>query len=202
MLVAMRPALRTRVVASAVVLAAALGGAALLALDAARVFEVLGAYRLGAARPAGSSALQNWALISKIVGLGEGNGFLALAGVGILLGALSWWRATVALAAWPLAQLGLFLLYTDLADKHVVYLVPPLALLGGLAVGGIAVSAERLVVRRPRFSRTLTPGLVGLCATGFYLTSLATLWRADRDLARDAVERVRRDYDGFQEQAV
>jgi hypothetical protein len=209
---ALRRPPRTRPLVVAGLLGLALVALVLLALGPARVFEVLGGYRLGAQRPAGLSAGQNWSLIAKIVGAGERNGFLALAAAGLGLGLLHWPRATLALAAWPLAQLALFLVYTDLADKHVVYLVPPLALLGGLtfaaparSMGGLSASGLRSApaagsVRRI-ISGPLPTALVALAAVGIYAANLTPLWRADRDLLHDDAERAHRDYAGTEEQA-
>ena len=170
----------------------------LLALDLPRVLEVLGDYRGGAQGSLGSDAVQNLTLIRTVL-LVERSGLLALAGLGVVLG-LSCWRATtLALFAWPLAQLGLFLAYTDLADKHVVYLGPPLALLGGLGCGGTAVAISRL--RRQRAGLWGLGALVGLGALMLYGSTLPSLWRGDQALLRDDDERVRRDYAGTREQA-
>lgn len=196
--VLMRPRRDVGAVGWALVASAALTAVVLLALDPARVLEVLGGYRLGAERRPGSEAVQNWSLISKVLGV-ERVGFVLLAGAGALLGLALWPRAVLLLVAWPLAQLVVFLLYTDLADKHIVYLVPPLALLGGAALGGLAV-----VARRALQSRALRWRLGALAAAGaalVYLLTAPALWNADLALLRDADERARRDAAGTQAQA-
>jgi hypothetical protein len=212
LLAVLRPPPRARPLVMACLLSLALLGIVLLALGPTRVIEVLGGYRLGAQRPAGLSAGQNWSLIAKIVGGGERNGFLALAAAGLGLGLVHRPGPTLALAAWPLAQLALFLAYTDLADKHVVYLIPPLALLGGLtcaalarSIRGLAAAGLRSGPSVPKAGRIvrgpLPAALVALAAVGLYAANLTPLWRADRDLLHDDGERAHRDYAGTEEQA-
>lgn len=198
LLVLLRRPLRPRAVVAALGLAAGVGLAVLVALDLPRVFEVLGAYRGGAQGRLGSDAAANLALIRKLL-LAERVGFLLLPLVGLGLGLRRWPRIVAALLAWPLAQLMLFVAYTDLADKHVVYLVPPLALLGGLAVGGLAVALTEL--RSARRWGWLGVALPGLGALVLYAAFIPALWRADQALLRDEVERIRRDEAGTREQA-
>ena len=176
----------------------ALGLVSLLLLDAPRVLEVLGAYRLGAQRQSGSDALDNLTLVWKVLGA-ERPGLLALVIVGRALGARLWPRPTLALAGWLLAQLGLFLVYTDLADKHIVYLLPPLAQLGGLAGAGTVVALASLL--RSRQSGWAAAAAAGLLALGVYAALAPGLWRAGWALADDTDERARRDYAGTRAQA-
>ncbi|MDP8925028.1 MAG: glycosyltransferase family 39 protein, partial [Chloroflexota bacterium] len=108
--------------------------ATVLALGPGEVWENLGAYRAGAGHGVGSDAVMNLRLTANVIAH-ERIGFLALAAGGLVLGL---WRRPVETAAvglWGLAVLGFFALYGDLADKHIVYLVPPLALLGAIGVG-------------------------------------------------------------------
>jgi hypothetical protein len=176
----------------------AIVGMVLLALGAERVLEVLRDYRVGALRPPGSSALENWSLMTKVLG-NERPGFVVLALTGLALGLLTWRSATAVLASWPLAQCALFLAYTDLSDKHVVYLVPSLALLGGLAVAGAVTATRRGRLFGAQDLLLMTVGALG--AIVFYAWSVPALWRADRALLRDDEVRIRRDYAGTQEQA-
>jgi hypothetical protein len=198
-LAVLRRDFRLGTMVTAALLSLALAAGVLLALDVSRVAEVLGGYRLGAQRPAGSFAAQNLTLIAKGLNGVERPGFLALAALGAGLGLVYWWRATLGFLSWPLAQLATFLLYTDLADKHVVYLVPQLGLLGGLALGGLVESGRRLVVTRsPLWA---APGLVVVLGIVLYLVTLPSIWHVNRELLRDGDVKVRRDYAGTQEQA-
>ena len=171
----------------------------LLALGPLQVFDVLGSYRGGAQQSPGSHASENWALIVKTLLGTERAGFVALGVVGGLLGLFHQRAAGLALLTWLLAQLGLFLLYTDLADKHLVYLVPLLALLAGLALSGLAS-----LVRQFRARRAPLVGVGALAASlalALYLSSIPALGRADEALLKDVNERARRDFAGTQEQA-
>lgn len=199
-MIASRREFRPGTTVGPLVLGTALVAVVLLALGFERVLEVLGEYRLSVLGPPGSAAEENWRLIAKELGGDERLGFLVLAATGLGLGLLSWRLASMALASWALAQLLLFLLYTDLADKHVVYLVPPLALLGGLAVAGVgaAVRSGRALAGPSRKLGVLA----GLAAMAIYATTVPALWRADRELLRDAETRVRRDFAGAQEQSL
>jgi hypothetical protein len=214
LLVLLRPHRRVQAVTGAVLLAVALSVLLLIALDPGRVFEVLGSYRLGAQRGAFSSAAENIGLTFRTL-LREQIGFSALAVMGSLIG-LAWWRtATLALMAWPLAQLALFVGYTDLSDKHVVYLVPPLAMLGGFGIAGLGPVLSRTTALHgrdrgnaawrgvgPAPSRSwMLAALISLTAVAVYVVTVPALWRTDRELRTDADERVRRDYAGTQEQA-
>ena len=197
----LRPSARPGPMLGALLLSLGLAAAVVLVLDVNRVAEVLAGYRLTAQHAAGSAAGQNWSLISRLVAI-ERPGFPVLAALGAGFGLLYWRRAALALATWPLAQLGLFLLYTDLADKHVVYLLPPLALLAGLAFGAGTLSAERLPRLGWHWSRVAQPSSLALLAgLAIYAAGLPAIWRTDRELLRDGDEKVRRDYAGTQEQA-
>ena len=198
LLALLRRPLRPRALVLAAATAAGLAAVTLAALDLPRVLEVLGAFRAGAQGAPGSDAGENLTLIRRTLQT-ERWGFLALAALGVALGTAIWPRVGLALAAWPLAQLLLFVLYTDLADKHVVYLVPPLALLGGLACGGAAAALVR--ARASRTTGWTLAGLAGLAALALYVSTLPVVWRADLALLIDDDERTRRDYAGTAEQA-
>jgi hypothetical protein len=106
----------------------------ILLLGPAQVWDNLGAYRGGAGQAAGAVAAENLRLTARIMRQ-EQIGLFGLAAAGVIIGL---WRrpaVTLALVAWASAVLGLFAVYGDLADKHIVYLVPPVALLAALGAG-------------------------------------------------------------------
>lgn len=159
-------------------------------LGPAQVWDNLGAYRGGAGSAMGSDAATNLRLTTNIM-RGERAGLFVLAAAGIVLG---FWRrpgVTAALLAWGLAVVLLFAGYGDLADKHVVYLTPPVALLAALGAGLGAETAIALVARfrAGRVGVNLcgvvaaAVGAVGILAYVFFLPSV---WAADRYLLREA----------------
>ncbi len=166
-------------------------------LGPAQVWDNLGAYRTGAGSGAGANLATNLRLTVKIM-RGEQPGLFVLAAVGVALGL---WRRpvfTVALLAWAGAVLGLFAVYGDLADKHIVYLTPPVALLAALGAG-LACDAVWSAVRGPRGAQSggmrqrprrafgarvaALLGLVGLLA---YAATVPTILRADQYVLREA----------------
>nr|MBA2447715.1 hypothetical protein [Chloroflexota bacterium] len=179
----------------------------------AQVWENLGAYRAGVGGRPGSEWAGNLRLVGNVLSQ-ERVGLFALAVVGALLGL---WRRptqTVAIVFWAAAILAMFSLYGDLADKHVVYLVPPLALLGGIGVGVTAAVVSSVAGRivgavcepplpaTARFStQQATPfsdlltATVGLTALALYLWTVPAIYRADRYLIveAEAVAERRRD---------
>lgn len=160
-------------------------------LGPGQVFEDLGAYRGGAARALGRDAAENWRLVTAMLAR-ERLGFLALAALGAV-GAVVSLRKTLPLLIWPIAVLVLCLLYDDLSDKHIVYLIYPLGVLGGLGLG-VAVHAAW---RSPGLARPFALGLalLGLVSVGLYLANLERMWRADRFILyeAEAVAERRRD---------
>ena len=79
-----------------------------------------------------------WRIIGRSVRgeLGrEGIGLLIAAGVGVGVLARSRPVEAGSLLGWLGGGLVLFLLYSPLRNKHIVYLLPPLAILAGVAVG-------------------------------------------------------------------
>jgi Dolichyl-phosphate-mannose-protein mannosyltransferase len=194
---------------------AVLCGLTIVALGPVEVWDNLGAYRSGAGGRPGEDWAENLRLVRNVLAR-ERAGLFVLAAVGLVLGAWRRPRAFMPIALWAGAIGGLFLLYGDLADKHIVYLVPPLALLGGIGVGLTAEAARRLsrgdlptVIlsgakylgappRGPRFFAPLRmtnslkvtlpwAGVVlGLAALGAYVWSVPALYRADLYLILDA----------------
>jgi hypothetical protein len=164
-----------------------------LMLGPAQVWDNLGAYRGGAGHKLGADAVQNLRLTANIMRQ-EQPGLFVLAGIGALLG---FWRRpvpTLALLAWAAAVLGLFALYGDLADKHIVLLLPPVALLAAVGAGlGISAMLDTLsgLWRRQgtswAFDRVrLVAAVLGTVGIAAYAVSLPTVNATDRYLLRDA----------------
>jgi hypothetical protein len=158
-----------------------------LILGPAQVWDNLGAYRGGAGHGLGADAAPNLRLTFNIMRQ-EQAGLYVLGAVGLVLGL---WRRTVptlALLAWALAILALFALYGDLADKHIVYLTPAVALLAavGAGLGSEAIwSLSRTAWRQQRQSwRTggatwLAAGL-GAAGIAAYAVSLPAVYVVDQ----------------------
>jgi hypothetical protein len=172
---------------------AAICGVVILALGPAQVWDHLGAYRTGAGHQFGADRATNLRLTANVMAQ-EQPGLYVAAAAGLVLGL--WWRPAIALAlvSWAAAVVGLFSVYGDLADKHIVYLVPPIALLAAVGVGvageaalGWARSARHddrgWTAVRPGSIATLAVGLVGLVG---YLWFLPSVYRSDVFLIREA----------------
>ncbi|MCC7372236.1 MAG: DUF2079 domain-containing protein [Chloroflexi bacterium] len=166
----------------------------ILLLGPAGVWDNLGAYRTGAGSTAGAKAAENLRLTYNIMSR-ESPGLYALAAVGTLLGLWLRPRLTVALLAWAGAVFGLFVEYGDLADKHIVYLLPPVALLAALGAGlgwqsawrAWAVFTGRIAPHgRQRQAFTVAASLLGAAGIVGYLATVPTLHRADQYLLREA----------------
>ena len=132
-----------------------------------QVVEQLVGYRLGARTVREWNVAENLAMIRA--GLGrEGPGLVALA----VVGALALFRrqpvAAFGMVGWLLGAFAVMLLYTPLWVKHLVYLLPPLALLAGAAVG-VAGRAGLALLRRER------PSYLGLAAALAVLVHLGTV---------------------------
>jgi hypothetical protein len=162
------------------------------ALGPAQVWDNLGAYRSGAGERPGADWAENLRLTRNVMSR-EGVGLFALAAVGVLLGL--WRRPLMVLpvALWAASILGMFLLYGDLADKHIVYLVPPLALLGAIGVGLAGESGIRLARLATSKGaalrwRDVVPALLGLAAAAVYVSTVPALYRSDRFIVVDAEE--------------
>jgi 4-amino-4-deoxy-L-arabinose transferase-like glycosyltransferase len=163
----------------------AICAAVIMFLGPAGVWDNLGAYRGGAGHRLGADAIPNLRLTLNTLRQDQ-YGLFALAAAGALLGL---WRRpvpTLALLAWAAAVLVLFAVYGDLADKHIVYLVPSVALLAavgaGLGARAIAGAIDR-ARRRPAALLAAGIGAAGLLA---YLVSLPAVYDADEYLLRVA----------------
>jgi 4-amino-4-deoxy-L-arabinose transferase-like glycosyltransferase len=167
-------------------------------LGPAQVWDNLGAYRTGAGSGAGANLTANARLTVNIM-RAEQPGLFVLAAAGALLGL---WRRpvfTLALLAWAGAVLGLFAVYGDLADKHIVYLTPPVALLAALGAGlgcaavwwvvrawsGAGASAGRRQ-RPPLAMWPLAAALIGIVGMLAYAVTVPTILRADQYVVREA----------------
>jgi hypothetical protein len=160
------------------------------ALGPAEVWDNLGAYRSGAGDRPGADWAENVRLTRNVMGR-EGVGLFALAAVGLLLGLRRRPLMVAPVALWVAAILSLFLLYGDLADKHIVYLVPPLALLGAVGVGlagerGIRLARLAMTERAGLTWRGAAPALIGLAAVGVYLSTVPALCRSNLFIVVDA----------------
>jgi 4-amino-4-deoxy-L-arabinose transferase-like glycosyltransferase len=122
-------------------------------LGPAEVWDNLGAYRSGAGHALGSDWATNLRLTRNVMA-NERAGFFALAMAGTFLGLRLRPTVVLPLALWGVAILAMFLLYGDLADKHIVYLVPPLALLAAIGVGLTVDVCRGLLSRIADMSRS------------------------------------------------
>jgi hypothetical protein len=158
----------------------------IVVLGPAQVWDNLGAYRAGAGHQLGADWLANLRLTLNVMAQDQ-RGLYVLAAAGLILGAWRQPALTAALIGWAMAILALFASYGDLADKHIVYLVPPVALLAALGVGIVADVLVRNIVANPvrswgEVAATVVGGL-GLLA---YVLYLPAVYRADVYLIREA----------------
>lgn len=164
----------------------AICAAVIVMLGPARVWDNLGAYRGGAGHALGADAGENLRLTFNIM-RGERIGLFVLGATGLVLGL---WRRpdiAVALFAWSLAVLALFAGYGDLADKHIVYLMPSIALLAAVGAGLGADALIALVRRRQEAGIGVVAAAgVGLIGIAAYLAYLPSVYAADRYLLREA----------------
>jgi 4-amino-4-deoxy-L-arabinose transferase-like glycosyltransferase len=146
------------------------------------VYEDLAAYRGGASHTLGGDAPANWRLTAAVLARER----LAIVGLAFAaaLGAIRLPRILLPLVAWPLAVAVLFLVYDDLADKHIVYLTFPLSLLAGIGIGG-TIAAINNLVRTRRLSYAII-GVVGVIAAVSYLGDISRVWRADVFMLHEA----------------
>ena len=138
----------------------------IVVIGPAETYAQLVEYRAGARAVLDSTTAENWARISGQLGR-EGPGLLIAAGVGATVLA----RRPLAVAvplAWLAVGLALLLVYTPLYPKHVVYLVPPLAILAGATAGAAARALGMLAARR-------RPGVLGAASVLATLGLVATL---------------------------
>lgn len=177
------------------------GGLVLAALGPRAVIDQTLGFREEAREAYGWSPARNWELLVDKLDQEQASFYvLALVGAaGSLLGAGR--RAAIGVALWASAGLALLLATSPLRYHYMVLLLPPLAILGGRAVGHLAGA-----VRGGPTARAL--GAAGLAALLVYGGSLPELARRDRLLLEnvdaagagsddfgdelEAVERIRR----------
>jgi hypothetical protein len=185
-----------------------------LAVGPTTLYEQMVAYRIGARAVRGWDLATNARLIADQLRL-NGWGVL-LAGLAGIVGAAMCRRILgLAVVAWLVGGLGALLVYSPLWEKHVTYLMPPLALLAGVGAGiglaslgpliGVIVPFSSSSVTIPPASSTLggrrlTPpalAMAGLSAIALVLivTSAPSVWAADRAILN------RRAGDDFQRYA-
>ena len=165
--------------------------AVVVLLGPSGVYEDLAAYRGGASRGLFTRAAENWRLTFNILSR-DRLGMVGLALVGAM-SAVRMARTVVPLVTWPLAVALLFLVYDDLADKHIVYLTFPLSVLAGIGVGA-AASALLAFINSRRWTAVPIIGLA-LLAGSSYLGDLQRVWRVDTFMLHEAgkVAESRRD---------
>ena len=113
---------------------AALTALVVLVMGPREVFEQLVVYRAGATGAAAWDARSSWK--EAIQGpISAHPSLYALALLGAVLLLLRAPRRGAPLVAWTLGTFGLLFVYTPLHPKHLVYLAPPAAVLGGAGLG-------------------------------------------------------------------
>lgn len=141
-----------------------------LAIGPAAIWDQLVGYRVAARAARGWALAENWSVIRSELGR-EGIGLLALVLVGATITLRRRSALAVALLAWLLVGVGMLLAYSPLWPKHVAYLLPPLAVLGGAAFAGV-VSAVAPGMSRPR--SVVVPGAAAGVAVMLWLATLPT----------------------------
>jgi 4-amino-4-deoxy-L-arabinose transferase-like glycosyltransferase len=167
----------------AVVGASCVAGIALL--GPAQVWDNLGAYRGGAGHTFGADARTNLRLTVNIMRV-EQPGLFVLAAAGLVLGLWQRPMLTLALTAWGAAVLALFAGYGDLADKHIVYLTPVVALLASVGAGLCLTGVSRLIRREGSRRLASITAVVGGLGVVAYLWTLPAVYAADRYVLREA----------------
>ena len=139
-------------------------------------------YRDHARRATGWSLRENWSILGEEL-RDESTAAYGLAAVSALLVVSLRPRIGLPLAAWPLANLGLLLVYSPLQFKHAVILFPPLALVSGSGLAVLAEAASKATTWR----RRLGLALAGLLAV-WYIASLGTPLRSGAQVVNAATE--------------
>ncbi|MFN0071034.1 MAG: ArnT family glycosyltransferase [Chloroflexota bacterium] len=146
-------------------------GSVLLMLGPYAVFDQILGFRNDARSAFGWSLAGNWwALVEKLNQ--DQVGFFALGLVGLGLTALKPWRAGLPVGLWMLASCTLLLTHAPLHYHNMVILIPPLAVLGGLAISALPAMA------RPRTFTRLLAGVTGATLV-LYMSAAPELVRRD-----------------------
>ena len=153
------------------------------------IWEQVVGYRLGARTARGWDLALNAATIRAEL-TSEGPGLPLLAAVGLAALARRRPADAAALAAWLGGGLAMLLAYSPLWPKHLVYLLPPLALLAGVGLGEAVRGVTAVLARR----RPALLGLAALAGCGVYVASLPSL---AGQLARAAGPRLTADLERY-----
>ena len=155
--------------------ALAVSGFVVFMAGPAQVYEQLVAYRLGARAVRGLDVLGNTALIRQELAR-EGIGLLLLA----VLGSIALVRArrveAASLTVWFIGAVLLLLVYSPLWSKHMVYLLPPLVILAGVA----AAAGAQAITGLARRERAAPLNLLCLGGAVLYVSSLPWVIQQDR----------------------
>jgi hypothetical protein len=143
----------------------------LLALGPLVVAEQVFGFRGDARTAFGWNLGRNWSMVVEKLNQ-EQHGFFALALVGTGLVAFRPWRSGIPVAIWAVGTGVLLLFHSPLHYHHMVILLPPLAILGGLVIGALAS-----VSRRHSSARVLAG--IGGAALIVYLSGVPEIGRRD-----------------------
>jgi len=181
----LRPTGRRRNLAVLVAVTAVASGLPTLLVGLSEILEQLVTFRLRSRDAEGGDPGSNWStMVAELSADSRGIFLFGAAGAVVLLTRDR--RAALPLVGWALASLLLLLVHTPLRPKHVVTLIPPVALLAGAGVG-LAWRAVR--ERRSRAwanARTVRfPAAVAGLGAAAYLLSLPVVVVNDRQLIFD-----------------
>jgi hypothetical protein len=129
-----RPGVQVRHLLVAAGACLALTVVVILVMGPVGVFEQIVQYRLGARQGGSWDPRRNYKLVVVEPFLEQPALFL-LFGVSALLLLKGGWRGGLAFVLWPLATAAVLVAHFPLHPKHLVYLYPPLALVGGAGLG-------------------------------------------------------------------
>jgi hypothetical protein len=153
-------------------------GAIVIVVGPGGVYDQMIRFRLASRQVEEWSLRENWAAISGEIADEQLVLPAAATAAGLFL-LFSRPRVGVPLVGWAVGSLGLLLVYTPLQFKHAVVLLPPLALLIGVAAGEVWQRWER------RDTGARLPWLllaVALALAAWYLVSLPRILELDRRL--------------------
>jgi hypothetical protein len=156
-----------------------------------QVWQQIVGYRVSASQSTRWSLRENWSILSQELA-DEQLPIYVLAIVGGIFVSASQPRWGLPLAAWPLANLILLLVYSPLQFKHAVILLPPIALVIGTALTTMwrqsNVRRPTSDVHRPSSIVQRPTRIVALALMGWYLISLPAVLRQDWSVMSAATE--------------
>lgn len=151
-------------------------------------------YRLAAHRASGWSLRENWSIARQEL-VDESLAFYALALLGGLYAAFRHPRAVLPLVAWLVLSALLLAVYSPLQFKHVVILLPPLALLAGCGlVGAWRVESGEWRVRPPHSLLSTLYTLLSTSLAAWYLLTLPRAVDLHRQVIAGVAESVPESY--------